>query len=120
MSKAINKFLWDENNWWFSNLDAKGKKKNIYAYHLFDSLDSKIITYEQKMKLISHIKEGEFLGKYGFYSISKRDLEHHDRIDADWGGGGQFAGMPGRIAVNCFKLGANYKALLIPEINRSF
>lgn len=105
---SVLKNLWDEDNWWFSNLYSDGSKMNIYAYHLFDSIGTKVLPYEKKMKLISHINESEFLGKYGFFSISKRDKLHYDRIDADWGGGGQFAGMPGRIAHNVFKLGNSH------------
>jgi hypothetical protein len=42
--------------------------------------------------------EGEFLGEYGMYSISKKDKVHWDRIDGDWGGGGSYLGTPLRTA----------------------
>ena len=46
-----------------------------------------------------------FLGKYGVYSIARRDTVHWDLIDSDWGGGGQYAGMPGRISRNLYQKG---------------
>jgi hypothetical protein len=54
---------------------------------------------------VSHLQEGEFLGKYGVYSIARRDTVHWDLIDSDWGGGGQYAGMPGRISRNLYQKG---------------
>jgi hypothetical protein len=55
--------------------------------------------------MIEHIWDGEFLAPYGLYSISKRDTLHWDRIDADFGGGGQYVGMTLRIARNLFENG---------------
>ena len=57
------------------------------------------------MRLVGHIQEGEFLGKYGLYSIARRDSVHWDLIDSDWGGGGQYAGMPGRISRYLYQRG---------------
>jgi hypothetical protein len=59
----------------------------------------------QVNRLIRHLQEGEFLGKYGLYSIARRDSVHWDLIDSDWGGGGQYAGMPGRIARYLYQQG---------------
>ena len=55
--------------------------------------------------MIDHIREGDFLGKYGMYSISKQDELHYDGEDIDWGGGGQYIGMPNRIAESLYQLG---------------
>jgi hypothetical protein len=55
--------------------------------------------------LAGHLQEGEFLGKFGLYSIARRDTVHWDLIDADWGGGGQYAGMPGRISRYLYQRG---------------
>jgi hypothetical protein len=58
---------------------------------------------------VEHIREGEFLGPYGMYSIAKSDDVHWDWMDEDWGGGGQYTGMPLRIAESLYRLG--YKEL---------
>ena len=39
------------------------------------------------------------------YSISKRDETHWDLMDEDWGGGGQYTGVPLRIAETLYRLG---------------
>jgi hypothetical protein len=97
--------MWDKDKQWFDNLYPNGAKGQVYTYHLFDMLSSPNITGEQRLGLVSHIKENVFLGKFGFYSIAKNDTIHWDRADCDWGGGGQYAGMPTRIARNLYNIG---------------
>jgi hypothetical protein len=55
--------------------------------------------------MIGHLKEGEFLGPLGVYSISKADRVHWDLEDVDWGGGGQYTGEPLRLAESLYRLG---------------
>lgn len=105
LKDLVNKYLWNEELGWFDNLYPDGTKGTIWTYHLFDLLDSDHLTDNQLLKLVSHIQEGEFLGKFGIYSISRRDTVHWDLIDSDWGGGGQFAGMPGRVSRYLYQQG---------------
>ncbi len=98
LNKLVNDHLWNEEKGWFDNLYPNGTKGTIWTYHLFDLLDSDHLTDNQIVRLVGHLQEGEFLGKYGLYSIARRDSVHWDLIDSDWGGGGQYAGMPGRIS----------------------
>ena len=98
LNKLVNKHLWNNEKGWFDNLYPDGSKDAIWTYHLFDLLDSDHLTDNQIIRLVGHLQEGEFLGKYGIYSIARRDTVHWDLIDSDWGGGGQYAGMPGRIS----------------------
>jgi hypothetical protein len=97
--------LWNKQLGWFHNLHSDGRQELVWTYHLFDLLDRGVLSSSQKKALISHISEGEFLGPYGMYSISKRDQIHWDFEDVDWGGGGQYVGMPLRIAESLFRLG---------------
>ncbi|MDR3625433.1 MAG: hypothetical protein P4L45_01285 [Ignavibacteriaceae bacterium] len=101
----MNKNLWNNNKGWFDNLYPDGKKGTIWTVHLFDALGTDILTGTQINKLAGHIKEGVFLGKFGVYSIARNDSVHWDLIDSDWGGGGQYAGMPGRISRYLYKQG---------------
>jgi hypothetical protein len=101
----MNKYLWNEDEGWFDNLYPDGSKEAIWTNHLFDALGTDFLTGNQVNKLVGHIREGEFLGKYGLYSIARRDTVHWDLIDSDWGGGGQYAGMPGRISRNLYRQG---------------
>ena len=101
----MNKVLWNDELGWFENLYPDGTKGAIWTYHLFDALGTDYLTGNQINKLVSHMREGVFLGKFGVYSIARKDSVHWDLIDSDWGGGGQYAGMPGRISRNLYRQG---------------
>jgi hypothetical protein len=101
----VDTYMWNEELGWFDNYYPDGTKGTIWTYHLFDLLGTDYLPDYQAYKLVSHIQEGEFLGKYGVYSIARRDKVHWDLIDSDWGGGGQYAGMPGRISRNLYAKG---------------
>jgi glycogen debranching enzyme len=105
IQKSMSEKLWNEKDGWFYNLHADGRKELVWTYHLFDLLDRDILSLSKEEQLVSHITEGEFLGPYGMYSISKQDRLHWDFEDVDWGGGGQYVGMPLRIAESLFRLG---------------
>lgn len=105
LKKVFLSSCWNAEKKWFDNLYPDGTKGQVYTYHLFDLLGSPHISGEQRCGLVSHIKDNVFLGKFGFYSIARTDSVHWDRIDGDWGGGGQYAGMPTRIARNLYKIG---------------
>lgn len=101
----VDKYMWNEELGWFDNYYPDGTRGAIWTFHLFDLLGTDYLPDHQTYRLVSHLQEGEFLGKYGVYSISRRDTVHWDLIDADWGGGGQYAGMPGRISRNLYQKG---------------
>jgi hypothetical protein len=105
LKDLVNEHLWNEELGWFDNLYPDGTKGTVWTYHLFDLLDSEHLTDNQLLRLANHIQEGQFLGKYGMYSISRRDTVHWDLIDSDWGGGGQYAGMPGRVSRYLYQQG---------------
>jgi hypothetical protein len=101
----VDEYMWNEELGWFDNYYPDGTKGTIWTYHLFDLLGTDYLPDHQAYRLVSHLQEGEFLGKYGVYSIARRDSVHWDLIDSDWGGGGQYAGMPGRISRNLYQNG---------------
>ncbi len=105
LQDALNQKLWDDRNGWFLNLYPDGTKHLVLSYHLFDVLDAGILSAKQQDALISHLKEGEFLGPLGMYSISKADRVHWDLEDVDWGGGGQYTGEPLRLTESLYRLG---------------
>ena len=105
LKQLVNEYLWNDEIGWFDNLYPDGKKGTIWTYHLFDLLGSEHLPEKQTIRLVGHLQEGEFLGKYGLYSIARRDSVHWDLIDSDWGGGGQYAGMPGRISRYLYQKG---------------
>ncbi|MCL5006274.1 MAG: hypothetical protein M1404_07035 [Acidobacteria bacterium] len=105
LDRSINQKLWDQKEGWFVNLYPDGSRHLVWSYDLFDMLNAGILSAEQQHLMVSHIKEGEFLAPYGMYSISKADLTHWDLEDVDWGGGGQYAGEPLRVAESLYRLG---------------
>jgi hypothetical protein len=105
LKDKVNEYMWNDENGWFDNYYPDGTKSTIWTYHLFDLLGTEYIPDYQAYRLVSHLQEGEFLGKFGIYSIANRDTVHWDLIDADWGGGGQYAGMPGRISRYLYQKG---------------
>ena len=101
----INRYLWNPDEGWFDNLYPDGSRQAVWTIHLYDALGTDFLPAEQAGKLAGHLRDGVFLGKFGTYSIARMDSVHWDLIDADWGGGGQYAGMPGRIARNLYSRG---------------
>lgn len=105
IKQALNDQMWNEQAGWFDNLFPDGSRQHVMSYHLFDILGTSMASAPQQQRLISHLAEGEFLGPYGMYSVSKSDETHWDWMDEDWGGGGQYTGMPLRIAESLYGLG---------------
>jgi hypothetical protein len=105
LKKSLNDKLWNEQAGWFDNLFPDGSRQQVWSYHLFDILNAGLLSERQRQRLVGHIREGEFLGPYGMYSIAKSDDVHWDLMDEDWGGGGQYTGMPLRIAETLYRLG---------------
>ncbi len=105
IQESMNNKLWDKKDGWFINLYPDGSRHLVWSYHQFELLDTGMLSMTEQQRMIDHLKEGEFLGPYGMYSISKADQTHWDREDADFGGGGQYAGEPLRISESLYRLG---------------
>jgi hypothetical protein len=105
LEKSINDKLWNEQAGWFDSLFPDGSRHAVWSYHVFDVLGSEFLSEAQRRQLIRPLAEGQFLGPNGMYSVSKRDETHWDLMDEDWGGGGQYTGMPLRIAETLYRLG---------------
>ena len=105
ISEAMQKELWDEDAGWFVNLYPDGSRHRVMSYHLFELLDTPLLQPEQRRRLVAHLEGEDFTGPFGLHSIARSDLTHYDREDCDWGGGGQFVGMPLRITESLFRMG---------------
>ncbi|WP_375386266.1 hypothetical protein [uncultured Microbacterium sp.] len=102
---AVDEHLWRADEGWYANRLADGSTELMWSYHLFDALDTDAISPDQRAALVSHLVDGVFLGPHGMYSIAKTDEVHWDLDDADWGGGGQYTGMPLRVAESLWRQG---------------
>ncbi len=105
LSDSFHKNLWNEQLGWFENMYEDGSKEPVYTYHLLDLLSYPVLTKMERAKLTGHLTEEEFLGEFGMFSISKKDLKHFDLLDCDFGGGGYYAGMPPKIALALYEHG---------------
>jgi hypothetical protein len=105
LRNSLNDKLWNEPAGWFDNLFPDGSHQLVFSYHLFDILGTRALSPHQQQRMVAHITEGEFLGPYGMYGIAKSDEKHWELMDIDWGGGGQYTGMPLRIAETLYRLG---------------
>lgn len=105
LKDLVDQYMWNEALGWFDNYYPDGSRGTVWTYHLFDLLGTDYLSDSKTFRLVSHLQEGTFLGKYGLYSIARRDTVHWDLIDSDWGGGGQYAGMPGRVSRNLYQKG---------------
>jgi hypothetical protein len=105
LERSINEKLWDQKNGWFVCLYPDGTRHLVWSYHTFDLLNAGTLSPEQQHLMVSHVKEGEFLGPYGMYSVSKSDVTHWYLEDVDWGGGGQYIGEPLRVTESLYRMG---------------
>ncbi len=107
LKESLDEKLWNEQAGWFENLFPDGSKHLVWSYHLYDLLGTSVLSPVQQHRMVSRLKEGEFLGPYGMYSVARQDEIHWDLMDEDWGGGGQYTGMPLRIAESLYRLGSS-------------
>jgi hypothetical protein len=110
LKSTVDRRLWDEDKAWFANGFPDGSRQMVWSYQLFDALRGHSLTPAQKQALAGHIHEGTFLGPHGMYSIARTDRLHWDLDDVDWGGGGQYTGMPLRTAKSLWRMGEAARA----------
>ena len=113
LEKRFHENLWNAENRWFDNVYPDGGRKPVYSNLLFDLIGTDILTGEERLGLLSHLNDNEFLGPYGLYSMSKQDREHWDRVDADWGGSGSYTGIPMQLVRNLYQSGMGQLAWTI-------
>jgi len=91
LKSLMKKTLWNTQIKWFNFINGKGKKDvrwTLQMYKMFDhGTAGCVLDEEEKLGLLSHLNENEFLSKYGFHSMSKKDPAY-DQVDVDNGGGG--------------------------------
>ncbi len=97
--------LWNADHQWYASRWADGSEHLTWSYHQLDVLRCANLDRSRRVALSTHIRPGVFLGPHGMYSNARTDLVHFDADDADWGGGGQYIGMPTRTAESLFRLG---------------
>jgi hypothetical protein len=113
LEKRFHANLWNPEKRWFDNLYPDGGRKSVYSNLLFDLIGTDVLSGEERLGLLSHLNDNEFLGPYGLYSMSRQDRLHWDRVDADWGGGGSYTGIPLQLVRNLYQSGMGQLAWTI-------
>lgn len=106
--------LWDDEAGWYDFV-WDGKREKRYTVQMFKFLDSPVIDWDTRAKLIAHLNETEFLSKFGLHSMSKTDPAY-DQIDIDNGGGGICTLFTMQIVLQLYRTG--YAALASDILNR--
>lgn len=99
VTRVIQKELWDDKVKWFASIYPDGFKDYVYSIQVYDALRAGVCTPEMEEALISHLRDGAFLGEYGITSISKEDSIHYEVLDTDWSGGGAYTGDGPQLAL---------------------
>lgn len=80
------KSLWNDDAKWYDFI-LEGKRDTRYTVQMFKFIDSPVIDEHERVGLISHLNDREFLSDFGLHSMSKIDAAY-DQDDIDNGGGG--------------------------------
>ncbi len=104
LKKLFLEKMWNEEKQWLNTLDEKGKPRIAYSIQIFDVLRTQMLSEKQERGILTHLKEGEFLSKWGVYSLAKTD-PGYDPTDVDWGGPGAYTGDPGELIVDLCQAG---------------
>lgn len=99
VTHAIQEELWDDEMKWFASVYPGGFKDFVYSIQVYDALRAGVCTPEMEEALISHLRDGAFLGECGITSISKEDRIHYEVLDTDWSGGGAYTGDGPQLAL---------------------
>jgi len=113
LENRFHENLWSAEKRWFDNLYPDGSRNSVYSNLMFDLLGTGVLTAEERLGLLSHLNDNEFLGPYSLYSMSRQDVVHWDRVDADWGGGGSYTGVPLQLVRNLYQTGMGQLAWTI-------
>ncbi len=101
--KFIQK-LWNPEMLWINTLDEHGNPRISYSIQIFDIIRTGMLTREQELGILTHLKEGEFLSEWGIHSLAVTD-PGYDTRDVDWGGPGAYTGDPAELVTDLCQAG---------------
>jgi hypothetical protein len=101
---AVVSELWDPGHAWWRCVYPDGRAESVYSIQAFDVLRAGVGSEAIVEAVLSHVRDGAFLGRYGVSSVSAEDRVHYETGDPDWSGSGAYEGEATTLALTLWEL----------------